>query len=61
MIVTEEDFEKAVEEVRPQFGVDDDKFKVLLRNNLINYGQRFQKIQFLIKNSISQTKTGKSS
>lgn len=61
MIVTEEDFEKAVEEVRPQFGVDDDKFKVLLRNDLINYGQRFQKIQNLIKNSISQTKTGKSS
>ncbi len=35
------DFDNALKEVLPQFGVDNEKFEVFLRNKLIDYGERF--------------------
>ena len=36
--VDKQDFLKAVDEIKPQFGVDDDKFEVHLRERPITYG-----------------------
>ena len=38
------DFENALEEVKPQFGVDTNKLDTLVRNSLINYGARFEQL-----------------
>jgi vesicle-fusing ATPase len=35
------DFDAALEEVRPQFGIDNSKFDVFLRKPLIDYGKPF--------------------
>ena len=38
------DFERALSEVRPEFGVEQSKLEVFLQEPLINYGQRYEKI-----------------
>lgn len=42
--VEREDFMKALEEVRPEFGVDDTKMEVYSNSPIFDYGKRFQKI-----------------
>ena len=55
------DFMQALDEVKPQFGADTDKFEVFLRNDLIDYGPNFKKTLNLLKQSIVQVVKGKSS
>jgi vesicle-fusing ATPase len=59
--VEHNDFLQAIEEVKPQFGVDTDKFESLLRNKIIDFGPGFKKTQDLLNNMINQIKFGKSS
>ena len=54
-------FLEAIEEVKPQFGADTDKFEVFLRNDLIDYGNSYKKIKVLLQNSITQVVKGKAS
>nr|ANM86150.1 vesicle-fusing ATPase NSF [Stygiella incarcerata] len=42
LMVTSEDFDSALQEVHPAFGVDQDDFEVFLRDGLIHYGRRFE-------------------
>ena len=56
-----EDFEKALGEIRPQFGVDEEKFDTFLRGKIYDYGSRFKKITDTLGHSIEITKTGTSS
>ena len=53
-----QDFLGALEEVKPQFGADTDKFEALLRNNIINFGPRFEKNQTLLTSLIEQVRKG---
>lgn len=55
------DFHKALDEVRPQFGVDTSKFDILLKNPLIDYGHNFQRVLSILQNTIDQTNKGKNS
>jgi len=55
------DFISAIEEVKPQFGVDTDKLEALLRSKIIDCGPRFQKNQDLLMNMVNQIKYGKNS
>jgi len=58
--VEAQDFQKAIEEVKPQFGVDTDKFEALLRNGLVDFGPRFQKNRDMMHKFIDQLKHGNS-
>ena len=49
-----QDFLMAIEEVKPQFGADTEKFEIFLRNDLIRFGPRFDKIQALLQQNIAQ-------
>ncbi|KAJ5070587.1 vesicle-fusing atpase [Anaeramoeba ignava] len=42
--VTRDDFLTALREVKPAFGVEEDQFEPCLRNGIINYGSRFDKL-----------------
>lgn len=55
------DFLMAIEEVKPQFGVDTEKLEAFLRNKIIDCGPRTKKNQDLLVNMINQIKYGKSS
>lgn len=35
---------RALEEVKPQFGIDTNKFDVILRNKLIDFGVEFRNL-----------------
>ena len=59
--IEHQDFVHALEEVKPQFGVDTDKFEALLRNRIIDFGPRFKSNQDILLNVINQIKFGKSS
>lgn len=48
VIVEKKDFVKALGEIKPAFGLDEDKFSVYKRSELIDYGARFSRIQTLI-------------
>lgn len=54
--VTMEDFSKALVEVRPQFGVDEEKFEVLLRGRLYDYGKRYYKIMHTLEDAVEITR-----
>lgn len=54
------DFLKALNEVKPQFGIDDEKFDVFLRGKLYNYGKRFEKIMHTLQDAVNITKNGQS-
>jgi len=55
-----QDFMKAIDEVKPQFGVDTDKFEALMRNGLVDFGPKFQKNKDIIGKVINQMKHGSS-
>ncbi|CAK64212.1 unnamed protein product (macronuclear) [Paramecium tetraurelia] len=59
--ITRADFQNALEEVKPQFGFDSNKFDLLLKNQLIDFGDEFQKLQKMLRGTINQTRFGKSS
>jgi vesicle-fusing ATPase len=42
--VERQDFLKALQEVRPQFGVDEEKFGAYFREKVINYGSSFERL-----------------
>jgi vesicle-fusing ATPase len=44
IIVGMKEFRSAVDEIKPQFGVDNDKFESMMRTPLIDYGTSFQRI-----------------
>lgn len=54
------DFLKALNEVKPQFGIDDEKFDVFLRGKLYSYGKRFEKIMHTLQDAVNITKNGQS-
>ena len=39
-----EDFIKSMDEVRPEFGVDDHKMDIYSKASLFSYGQRYEKV-----------------
>ena len=45
------DIMKAIEEVLPGFGVDQEHFEILTRNQLINYGARFERLNTILRKS----------
>lgn len=54
------DFLKALSEVKPQFGVDEEKFDVFLRGKLYDYGKRFYKIMHSLEDAVNITRNGRS-
>lgn len=44
--------------MKPQFGVDEDKFDVFLRGKIYPYGSRFDKIMSLLQTTLKITQTG---
>lgn len=52
VIIEMKDFQRALDEIKPAFGFDEDKFDVYLRNPLVDYGERYHKIQYILKNAI---------
>jgi len=44
IVVNKGDFERALEEVRPAFGIDNEEFSNCMRNGVINYGPRVEKL-----------------
>lgn len=47
-----QDFKNALNEVKPQFGVDTDHLDTLIRNKPINYGDRYEKVQHILHSAI---------
>ncbi|KAJ3439945.1 vesicle-fusing atpase [Anaeramoeba flamelloides] len=54
IVVQPIDFEKALEEVKPAFGISEDEFEGCFRNGIINYGEKFEKIMYLGHSFIKQ-------
>lgn len=54
------DFQRALAEVKPQFGIDEEKFDVFLRGRLYDYGKRFYKIMHTLEDAVNITKNGRS-
>lgn len=52
MMVEMRDFMKALEEVKPDFGVDEDKFESRLRGQIISYGPKFDTLMNSLQSSI---------
>ena len=50
--VTMADFINALEEVKPDFGVDTDKIEVRLRGSVVDYGTRFEELMTNLKDSL---------
>ncbi|CAD8066179.1 unnamed protein product [Paramecium sonneborni] len=59
--INRNDFEEALKEVKPQFGFDSNKFDLLTQNQYIDFGEQFQYLQRMLRNTINQTRFGKSS
>lgn len=55
--VTGADFEMALTEVKPAFGVSTDELEAYLNQGLINYGEPFQKLMNTCKSFIRQVET----
>jgi vesicle-fusing ATPase len=58
-MVEKQDFERALEEVKPEFGVEDSKLGVYVQGKLIDYGTRFQNILERSKPIIEKVEQGK--
>lgn len=58
--VTAFDFQRAINEVLPGFGIDQEKFEILNRQPLINYGPRFIKIQDVLARTTKLALNGQS-
>ncbi|KAJ6242627.1 vesicle-fusing atpase [Anaeramoeba flamelloides] len=54
IVVQPIDFEKALDEVKPAFGISEDEFEGCFRNGIINYGEKFEKIMYLGHSFIKQ-------
>jgi vesicle-fusing ATPase len=54
-----QDFEAALAEVKPLFGMDSERLEVYLRRPLTNYGRRFEQIRKVFENAFKQTREGK--
>ena len=52
-------FQKALDEVKAAFGVDEDELKMYLRTDLLDYGAEYQKIIATCKTLINQVRTSK--
>jgi vesicle-fusing ATPase len=52
-------FQKALDEVKAAFGVDEDELKMYLRTDLLDYGSEYQKIIATCKTLINQVRTSK--
>lgn len=50
--LTMQHFHMALNEIQPQFGIDNERFEVFLRNEMINYGPRYDKLTQVITNAI---------
>lgn len=48
-------------EIKPQFGVDEEKFDTFLRGKIYDYGSKFTKIIETLSHAVEITKTGTSS
>eukprot|EP01113_Clastostelium_recurvatum_P046071 TRINITY_DN801_c0_g1_i2.p1 TRINITY_DN801_c0_g1~~TRINITY_DN801_c0_g1_i2.p1 ORF type:complete len:747 (+),score=261.83 TRINITY_DN801_c0_g1_i2:131-2371(+) len=53
------DFLRAVQEVRPAFGINDEEFESSARNGIINFGPRFDMLVERVRTIIQQVKTSK--
>ena len=53
MTVEMQDFIQALDEVKPDFGVDDDKIESRLRGIIISYGTVFEKLKITLNDSLS--------
>lgn len=53
-----EDFLNALDEVKPDFGVDEDKISQRLRGKFVNYGERFSELYHNIENAIKTFSKG---
>lgn len=57
--VTKADFEQALSEVRPAFGIATNEFESYLAHGLINYGKQFSQLVNTCKSFINQVETSK--
>ena len=46
IIVCKQDFDRALDEVKPAFGVDNEEFANCIRNGIITYGPKVQKLLY---------------
>ena len=54
-----EDFEKAIEEVRPEFGIESSKLEVYTKTPLIKWGTRFENLMRSSDSIISKVRQGR--
>ncbi|EGR30589.1 n-ethylmaleimide-sensitive factor, putative, partial [Ichthyophthirius multifiliis] len=59
VIVSIDDFKKALEEIKPDFGIDLDQFQIYTRQKLIDYGSSYQKIYKKLMSSVQYIKHSK--
>jgi vesicle-fusing ATPase len=52
--ITRDDFLRALDEVKPAFGVSDGEFETILRGPVIDYGSKFQKLIHTIRLFVQQ-------
>lgn len=53
------DFEMALVEVKPAFGVDNNELQNSIRGGVINFGERFETVQKACKDFIGEIKASK--
>jgi len=53
-------FEKALEEVKPAFGVAEDDFATFLRGNIYNVGSEFERVMTTVRTALDQLKSSAS-
>ena len=59
IVVRLEHFQRALDEVKAAFGVDEDELKMYLRSDLLDYGPEYQKIIATCKTLVNQVRTSK--
>ena len=57
MVVQWDDFQRALVEVKPKFGTDNQELDSLFTNGIISYGKKFEEIQNTIEMFIEQIRT----
>ena len=53
------DFELALNEIKPAFGVDNDELMNSIRGGIIDYGESFQKVHKMCQDFISEIKNSR--
>lgn len=51
-----QDFEKALEEVLPKFGADNQELQTLYANGIVPYGKEFQDVRVTLERLVEQTR-----